>query len=77
MRTLRNIFLAVLFLCVGLPLLFVLFVLGMAAFGVVFGIGMSIVGLLLAVVKIALMVIIPVAVIVWLFRRLSEPSRVS
>lgn len=76
MRTLRFLFLSALFLFVGLPLLFVLLVFGMAAFGVVFGLGMAIVGMLLAVVKIALMVILPVAILVWLFRRMTERDRI-
>jgi hypothetical protein len=76
MRTLRFLFLSALFLFVGLPLLFVLFVLGMATFGVVFGLGMAVVGMLLAVVKIALMVILPIAICVWLFRRMTERDRV-
>ncbi len=76
MRALRFLILSALFLCVGLPLLFVLFVTGMALFGVVFGLGMALVGVLLGFVKIALMVILPVALVVWLFNRSSERHRV-
>ena len=76
MRALRFLILSALFLCVGLPLLFVLFVMGMAMFGVVFGLGMALVGVLLAVVKVALMVIIPLALVMWLFNRSSERQRV-
>ena len=72
MRALKLVVLTGLFLFVGLPLLCVLFVLGMAMFGVVFGLGMAMVGMLLAVVKIALMVIIPVAIVVWLFNRMTD-----
>jgi hypothetical protein len=68
MRTLRFLLLSVLFVFVGLPCLFVLFVLGLSMFGVVLGIGGAIVGLMMAVIKIALLVIIPVALMVWLFR---------
>ncbi|MEP6620180.1 MAG: hypothetical protein ABJE47_12735 [bacterium] len=76
MRTLRFLMLSALFVFVGLPLLCVLFVLGMTMFGVVFGLGMAMIGIMLAVVKVALMVIIPVALCVWLFNRMSESSRV-
>ena len=68
MRTLRFLLLSALFLFVGIPCLFVLLVLGLSMFGVVFGLGMAAVGILLAVIKISLIVIIPVAVMVWLFR---------
>jgi hypothetical protein len=68
MRTLRFLLLSVLFVFVGLPCLFVLFVLGLSMFGVVLGIGGAIVGLMMAVIKIALLVIIPVAIMLWLFR---------
>lgn len=76
MRTLRFLVLAALFVCVGLPLLFVLFVMGMATFGVVFGLGMALVGGLLSLVKIALMVILPIALVIWLFNRSTERHRV-
>ena len=76
MRALRFIILSALFICVGLPLLFVLFVMGMAAFGVVFGLGMAAVGMLLGLVKIALMVIIPIAIVVWLFNLMTRRERV-
>lgn len=76
MRTLRFLVLSALFLCVGLPLLFVLFVLGMATFGVVFGLGMAMVGMLLMVVKVTLMVVVPVAIVAWLINRSRERYRV-
>ncbi len=68
MRLLRFLLLSALFLFVGVPCLFILFVLGMATFGVVFGLGMAMVGLLVGVIKIALLVILPIALVVWLFR---------
>ena len=68
MRAIRIILLSALFIFVGLPCLFVLFVLGMSMFGVVLGIGGAMIGLLMAVVKIALIVILPIALLVWLFR---------
>ncbi len=59
-----------------MPVAFVLFVFGMAAFGVVFGLGMAIVGIMLAILKVALMVIIPVALVVWLIRRATATNKV-
>jgi pilus assembly protein TadC len=76
MRTLKFLLLSALFLFVGIPCLFVLFVMGMAMFGVVFGVGMALVGILLAIVKVALMVIIPVAIVLWLVKRLTTRDRV-
>ena len=76
MRAIRFVVLSALFLFIGLPLLFVLLVMGLATFGVVFGIGMAIVGMLLAFVKIAVMIILPIAIVVWLFNRMTAPSRV-
>lgn len=76
MRALRFILLSALFIFVGLPCLFVLFVMGMAAFGVVFGLGMAVVGMLLAVVKMALFVIVPIAILAWLFSRMTRSERV-
>lgn len=76
MRALRFVLLSALFIFVGLPCLFVLFVMGMAAFGVVFGLGMAVVGMLLAVVKMALFVIVPIAILVWLFNRMTRSERV-
>ena len=66
MRALKFLLLSALFL----------FVMGMAMFGVVFGIGMAIVGILLGIVKVALMVIIPVAIVLWLVRRATASDRV-
>ena len=76
MRTLKFLFLSALFVFVGIPCLFVLFVMGMALFGVVFGVGMAIVGIMLAVIKMALMIILPIALVVWLFKRATAPDRV-
>jgi hypothetical protein len=68
MRALRFLLLSALVVFVGLPCLFLLLVLGLSMFGVVFGIGAAIIGIMLAVIKLALIVIIPVALLVWLFR---------
>lgn len=76
MRTIKFLLLSALFLFVGLPCLFVLFVMSMAMYGVVFGIGMALVGILMSIVKVALMVIVPVAIVLWLVRRATAPDRV-
>ncbi len=68
MRALRFLLLSALFVFVGLPCLFLLLVLGLSMFGVAIGIGAAIIGIMLAVIKLALIVIIPVALLVWLFR---------
>ena len=76
MRIVKFVLWSVFILCIGLPAAFVLFVMGMAAFGVVFGIGMALVGMMLAVLKIALMVVLPIALLVWLFNRMTARERV-
>lgn len=76
MRLVKFLLWSAFIVCVGLPCAFVLFVMGMAAVGIVFGLGMAIVGMLLAVVKVALMVIVPAAIIYWLLTRNSSRSRV-
>ena len=76
MRALKFLLLSALFVFVGIPCLFVLFVMGMAMFGVVFGLGMAVVGIMLAVIKMALMIILPVALVVWLFKRATVSDRV-
>ncbi len=62
-------------LFVGVPVAFLCFVLGMAALGVTLGIAGAIVGLMFAALKIALMIIIPVALVWWVARRLLAPER--
>lgn len=52
------------------------FVFTMAMFGVVFGLGMAIVGVLLSIVKVALLVVIPVALVMWLLNRRTDSTRV-
>ncbi|MEO8336122.1 MAG: hypothetical protein ABI664_14180 [bacterium] len=76
MRIVKFLLWSVFIICVGIPALFLLFVFGMAAFGVVFGLGMALVGMMLAVLKIALMVVLPVALLVWLFNRMTSRHRV-
>lgn len=76
MRLLKFLLLSALILFVGIPCLFVLFVAGMAMFGVVFGLGLAMVGMLLAVVKVALIIIVSIAIVVWLIRRMTGLGRV-
>jgi hypothetical protein len=66
---------SVLVLCVGVPVAFLVFVLGMAALGVTLGIAGAIVGLAFAALKMALMIILPIALIWWVAKRLMAPER--
>ncbi|MEO8560652.1 MAG: hypothetical protein ABI601_01165 [bacterium] len=74
-NTLKFLFYSALVLFVGVPLAFVLFVLGMSLFGVVIGVGLGIVGLILTALKFALMVILPIALLVWVAKRMLAPDR--
>ena len=74
-KTLKVVFYSALILFVGVPLAFALFVAAMAMFGVVVGIGFGIIGLVLTVLKFALMVILPIALLVWVAKRLVAPER--
>lgn len=74
-KTLKFLFYSALILFVGLPVAFVLFVAAMSVFGVVIGIGMGILGLVITVLKFALMIVLPIAFLVWVAKRLMAPSR--
>ena len=74
-KFLKFVLVSVLVLCVGVPLAFLVFVLGMAALGVTLGIAGAIVGLALAALKMALMIILPIALIWWVAKRLMAPER--
>jgi hypothetical protein len=74
-KTLKLVLYAALILFVGLPLAFVLFVAGMSIFGVVVGIGFGILGFVITVLKFALMVVLPIALLVWVAKRLLAPDR--
>lgn len=74
-KTLKVLFYSALILFVGLPVAFALFVAAMAMFGVVVGIGFGILGLLLTALKFALMVVLPIALLVWVAKRLLAPER--
>jgi hypothetical protein len=62
-------------LFVGVPVAFLVFVLGMAAIGVTLGIAGAIIGLMFSALKIALMVILPLLVVWWVVKRLMAPER--
>jgi hypothetical protein len=74
-KTLKFIFYSALILFVGLPVAFVLFVAAMSIFGVVVGVGFGILGLILTALKFALMVILPIALLVWIAKRIFAPDR--
>jgi hypothetical protein len=74
-KFIKFVLVSALVLFVGVPVAFLIFVLGMAALGVTLGIAGAIVGLMLAALKIALMVILPIAIIWWVARRLMAPER--
>jgi hypothetical protein len=74
-KTLKVLFYSALIVFVGLPVAFALFVAAMAMFGVVVGIGFSILGLVLTALKFALMVVLPIALLVWVAKRLLAPER--
>jgi hypothetical protein len=74
-NTLKFLFYAALILFVGVPVGFALFVVAMSLFGVVVGVGLGILGLIVTAVKFALMVILPIALLVWLARRMLSSER--
>ena len=74
-KTLKIVLYSALILFVGLPVGFVLFVAAMAVFGVVVGIGFSILGLIFTALKFALMVVLPIALLVWVAKRMLAPDR--
>ena len=74
-KLLKLVLVSALVLCVGVPALFLAFVFGMAALGIVIGVGGAIVGLMLAALKFALMIVLPIALIWWVAKRLLAPQR--
>jgi hypothetical protein len=74
-KVLKFLLLSALVLFVGVPVVFVLFVMVMAMFGVAVGIGSAILGLIFTVLKFALMIILPIALLVWVAKRLLAPER--
>lgn len=74
-KFLKFALLSALVVFVGLPVAIVLCVVVLAAFGIAVGIGSAILGLLFAIIKIALMVILPIALIWFVVKKLLEPER--
>jgi hypothetical protein len=74
-KLVKFVVVSLLVLCVGVPVAFLVFVLGMAALGVTLGIAGAIVGLMFTALKIALMVILPIALVWWVVKRLMAPER--
>jgi hypothetical protein len=74
-QTLKLILYSALILFVGLPVAFVLMVAAMSIFGVIVGVGFGILGLLITALKVALIVILPIALLVWVAKRLMAPDR--
>ena len=74
-KFLKVLLVSALVLCVGVPVAFVLFVLVMMMFGMAIGIGSAILGLIFTVLKFALMVVLPIALLVWVAKRLLAPER--
>ena len=74
-KFLKFILFAALILFVGVPVAFVLFVMVMAMFGVAIGIGSAILGVIFTVLKFALMIVLPIALLVWVAKRLLAPER--
>ena len=74
-KMLKFMLYSALILFVGLPVAFALFVLAMSLFGVVITVGFGILGLIVTALKFALMVILPIALLVWIAKRLFAPER--
>jgi hypothetical protein len=74
-KTLKVLLYSALLLFVGLPVAFVLFVAAMSIFGVVVGVGFGILGLIVTALKFALMIVLPIALLVWVAKRLLAPNR--
>jgi hypothetical protein len=71
----KVVFLSLLVVFVGLPCAFLLFVMAMTALGIVLGVGGAIVAMMFAVLKIALLVLIPLALCYWAARVLFGRAR--
>jgi hypothetical protein len=75
-KLLKFLAVSALVLFVGVPLAFVAFVLVMMFFGVAIGIGGAILGLVFTIIKFALMIIIPLALLYWVANRMLSRERV-
>ncbi len=74
-KFLKVLLISALVLFIGVPVAFVLFVMVMAMFGVAIGIGSAILGMIFTVLKFALMIVLPIALLVWVAKRLLAPER--
>jgi hypothetical protein len=74
-KLLKFVFAAFLICFVVAPVAFLLFVVAMAFLGIAIGIGSAIIGLVLTVLKVALLVLLPIAVLWWIAKRLLAPER--
>ena len=74
-KTLRFLLFSALILFVGVPVALALLVVGGALFGIVVGVGFGLLGLAITVLKFALMIVLPIALLVWVARRLFAPDR--
>ena len=74
-KFLKFVVISALVLCVGVPVAFLVFVLGMTALGVTLGIAGALISLMFAALKVALMVVLPILIIWWVVKRLMAPER--
>lgn len=74
-KFLKFVLVSALVLFVGVPVAFVCFVLLMTMLGVAVGIGSAVVGLMFTIIKFALMIILPIALLVWVGKKLLAPER--
>lgn len=74
-KFLKFVLVSALVLFVGVPVAFVCFVLLMTMLGVAVGIGSALLGLAFMIIKFALMIILPIALLVWVGKRLLAPER--
>jgi hypothetical protein len=74
-KFLKFVLVSALVLFVGVPVAFVCFVLLMTMLGVAVGIGGALLGLAFTIIKFALMIILPIALLVWVGKKLLAPER--
>lgn len=74
-KLLKFMLVSALVLFVGVPVAFVCFVLLMTMLGVAVGIGSAVVALMFTIIKFALMIILPIALLVWVGKKLLAPER--
>lgn len=74
-KLIKFVVVSALILFIGVPVAFVCFVLLMTMLGVAVGIGSALLGLAFTIIKFALMIILPIALLVWVGKRLLAPER--